>query len=530
MNTRKIEFDSLSLEQQYAVCRIQQAHNVFITGPGGTGKSRLIQYLFQHYTENCVNFQICAMTGCAAVLLGCKASTLHSWSGIRLARDTNEKIVAQIQRNKRLTKAWRQIRVLIIDEISMMSARIFDLLDDIGRIIRGVSSRPFGGIQLIFTGDFFQLPPVGQGEDAKFCFESERWLRTFPMENCIELTTMFRQTDPKYIEILNEIRKGTLSNENAAMLREHVSREYDDAQYGGCKLTKLFPVRAKVDNVNEFEFNKLDCMEYEYEHIPMLNCRTYLDGSGKHIEYADLQKARYLTKEDYDREVKAMLSQSLTPEKISLKVGTAVMSTANLDVERGICNGTQGTIIGFAESRSETGFGEIPIVKFSNGVQMRIQAQFRHSTDYPTIAVGQMPLCLAWALTIHKIQGATMRMAEIDIGSSVFEFGQTYVALSRIQTLDGLYLSSFHPNRIKSNPKVVALYEQIEKARLSRDVLVQYVKQHGPVSRDVDILSEGVKKVSFSPAMVDAAAYAPNFNQFAFVGVNKQGGDNGEGK
>jgi len=524
MNTRKIEFDSLSLEQKYAACRIKQGHNVFITGPGGTGKSRLIQYLFQHFTESCVPFQICAMTGCAAVLLGCKASTLHSWSGIRLARDTSEKIIAQIQRSKKLTKTWRQVRTLIIDEISMMSVRIFELLDDIGRIIRGVN-RPFGGIQLIFTGDFFQLPPVGPADspDGKFCFESERWTQTFSPENCIELTTMFRQTDPKYIEILSEIRKGELSNENAAVLREHVARPYDETQYGGCKLSKLFPIRTKVDNVNEYEFGKLDSMEYEYEHIAMLHCRTYLDGSGKHIEFADLQKARYLRDDDYEREVKAMLSQSQTPEKISLKVGTAVMSTANLDVERGICNGTQGTVVGFAESHSEHGFGEIPIVRFSNGVQMRIQAQFRHSTEYPTIAVGQMPLCLAWALTIHKIQGATMRMAEIDIGSSVFEFGQTYVALSRIQSLDGLYLSSFHPNRIKANPKVVEFYETL--ARASVEHMTGFVRACEPAEKIQSDLAEGVKNINLVSPLTDAS-YAPSFRQYAYnpgIVVNKQG-------
>lgn len=519
MNTRKIEFDSLSLEQKYAAVQVKQGHNIFITGPGGTGKSRLIQYLFQQLTESGVNFQVCAMTGCAAVLLGCKSSTLHSWSGIRLARDPNEKIIAQIQRNKKLTKTWRQVRTLIIDEISMMSVRIFELLDDIGRIIRGVN-RPFGGIQLIFSGDFFQLPPVGPAEsaDAKFCFESDRWSRTFLPENCIELMKVFRQTDPKYIEILREIRKGILSEDNELILRQHVSREYDETQYGGCKLSKLYPVRSKVDNVNEFEFNKLDSMEYEYEHIDMLHCRTYMDGSGKHIEYADIAKARNLEKDDYDREVKALLSQSQTPEKISLKVGTAVMSTANLDVERGICNGTQGTVVGFAESRSEIGFGEIPIVRFSNGVQMRIQAQFRHSADWPTIAVGQMPLCLAWALTIHKIQGATMRMAEIDIGSSVFEFGQTYVALSRIQSLDGLYLSSFHPNRIKANPKVVAFYDDMPHA--SEETMTQYVNANMPrvsVSSDVEYATDGVKRVSLS-----SAAYAPNFRQYEYYDIVKK--------
>jgi hypothetical protein len=150
---------------------------------------------------------------------------------------------------------------------------------------------------------------------------------------------------------------------------------------------------------------------------------------------------------------------------------------------------------------------------------MRIQAQFRHSPEYPTIAVGQMPLCLAWALTIHKIQGATMRMAEIDIGSSVFEFGQTYVALSRIQSLDGLYLSSFHANRIKANPKVVEFYETLVHA--SNETMDEYIRAYGPVvESESDQLAEGVKNVSIS-----GASYAPNFRQYAYnpgLVVNKQ--------
>jgi hypothetical protein len=131
-------------------------------------------------------------------------------------------------------------------------------------------------------------------------------------------------------------------------------------------------------------------------------------------------------------------------------------------MDAGICNGSQGVVIDFvADQEDKNGYAELPLVRFANGITMRIPIQYRHSADYPTIAVGQIPLCLAWALTIHKIQGASMDMAEIDVGRSVFECGQTYVALSRIRSLNGLYLSSFYPQKIRSNPKVVAFYESI---------------------------------------------------------------------
>lgn len=450
------DYDTLSLEQKFAFEKFRRGNNLFITGPGGTGKSRLVKYISYWAQCNKRNISVCAMTGCAAVLLDCNAKTLHSWSGIKLAKGESSKIVASVLRNNIAVNMWRRTSILVLDEVSMLSRRIFEILDAIGKSARR-NQRPFGGIQLIFCGDFYQLPPIPDEYPSEFCFESPLWKTTFKPENCIELTTIFRQNDPAYINILMEVRKGEITEENAKILATRVTKP--DA---GCIPTKLFPVRHKVESVNNYMFTRLDSEEYEYGYISKTDCVTYMDNNTP-ISLQDIELCKFLTPEEKQMEIKTLLTQSLISDTLNLKVGAVVMCTANLDLDAGICNGSQGVIVDFATSNNAFGFAEVPVVQFSNGIKMRIPIVYRHSSVYPCIAVGQLPLCLAWALTIHKIQGATMNMAEIDVGHSVFEYGQTYVALSRIKTLDGLYLSSFHPSKIKANPKVVTFYSEFPK-------------------------------------------------------------------
>jgi len=178
--------------------------------------------------------------------------------------------------------------------------------------------------------------------------------------------------------------------------------------------------------------------------------KTYLD-NGKPINPNILQRCDKLTPDEIQREIQLLLSS--VEQVISLKKGTRVMVTYNIDVEDGICNGSQGIVTDFA--------GNMPIVKLANGKEVPIAMQWIQSEDYPSIAVGQIPLCLAWAMTIHKIQGATLDAADMDLGNTVFEYGQTYVALSRIKSLDGLYLSAFYAHRIKANPIVKEFYKKI---------------------------------------------------------------------
>jgi len=488
----------LSTEQQYALQQFSEGKNLFITGPGGTGKTKLIHHLVENAKTAGKPYQVCAMTGCAAILLSCNARTIHSWSGIKTARGPVDAVVAAVLRNKRTVATWRKIKILIIDEVSMMSEKIFNILNEIGKKSRR-SILPFGGIQIVFTGDFYQLPPVptaGEPATEKFCFESVDWPSVFPLKNHIQLVTMFRQTDPLYIDILQQIRVGELTEENKKILQGYVKREYDPAKHNDCILTKLFPIRSKADYVNQAQFAKIAEEEYTFECIKKTDCSTYIENNIP-LSLEAMMKCRALEQKDIDFELETLLSNTGCNESIALKKGCAVMCTVNIDMESGICNGSQGTIIGVTTG-SGPGLGEaLPIVKFSNGQVRTIQRHYWQSEEYPTIAIGQIPLTLAWALTIHKIQGATMSMAEIDIGQAVFEYGQTYVALSRIQTLEGLYLSAFHAHRIRANPKVTEFYKNIpniEKRDVEKKTVLDFEK-YTYTEPEKQIVDSTIKKI-----------------------------------
>ena len=457
-------FNGLSSEQKYAFAKFAQGQNVFITGPGGTGKTRLIQFMVDYMNANGRTHQVCALTGCAAVLLNCKAKTIHSWSGIRLAKGNVNDIVNRVIRNRCMAKNWKSIDVLIVDEVSMMSCKMFEILDQIGRAIRKNPGKPFGGIQLIFTGDFFQLPPIPDYDDptsGQFCFQHSRWAATFKSADCIELRTFFRQTDPAYISILQEVRRGKITEASADLLEQRVNKR-PAATKDGIVPTKLFPIRTKVDYINDTQYSKLGGDERIYQIAVKTNVKTRID-SGNPLTFEETARCEELTQEQLSREVDSLISALTTEKVVRLKIGALVMCSANLDVERGICNGSQGVIVDFAETILQEDLAQktviVPVVRFVNGVTMRITPHPRQSEEYPCIVVSHIPLCLAWALTIHKIQGATLDMAEMDIGKTVFADGQSYVALSRVKTLDGLYLSEFNPLKIKANPLVAEFYD-----------------------------------------------------------------------
>jgi ATP-dependent DNA helicase PIF1 len=452
---------TLSPEQKLAYDKFICGENIFVTGPGGTGKTRLIQIFAGYCFEYKKSLQVCALTGCASLLLNCNARTIHSWSGIKLAKGDRNKIIQNVLKNRRCVSSWKKTEVLIIDEISMMSMRIFELLEEIARIIRK-SNRIFGGIQIVLTGDFFQLPPVGSADEPdseKFCFESSLWNQLFSLSNQIQLKTVFRQLDdPTYINILNEIRIGQLSEENKKILQSYVKREYNPEEHSNCIPTKLFAVRNKTDYVNNQMFSKIEdsCNEYNVKTNTNNVCVIENGKKGKALDPFVLNQCSKITEIEKEREVERLVSSLPCPPNLQLKKGAVVMCVVNYDMEIGICNGSQGIIVDFDKTQN------LPIVKFANGVQIVMPYYEWCSDEYPNIVVSQIPLILSWALTIHKIQGSTMDMAEIDIGHSVFEFGQIYVALSRIRSLNGLYLLSFHPHKIRANPKVIEFYQKLE--------------------------------------------------------------------
>jgi ATP-dependent DNA helicase PIF1 len=455
-----LDITELSPEQRHAYTQFIKGENLFITGPGGTGKTRLVKHLIAYAKSINMNMPVCAMTGCAAVLLECNARTLHSWSGIKLAKQTKAEVISSVLKNKSVVKTWKAAQGLILDEVSMLSKKIFEIIEEIARRTKH-NPLPFGGMQVVFTGDFFQLPPVGTNGDPdteKFCFESPVWNTLFKPHNHIELKTMFRQTDPLYIEILQQIRRGYLDADKKQILQSHVRREYNEDMNNGCIPTKLFALRSKTDYVNSMMFQKINEKEYVFHAIRKTDCTNHIDTT-KPFTFEESRNCSCLSETAIEQELDYMLNNLQCNQVLRLKRGAAVMCTINLDMDNYICNGSQGIVIDIIDTCSPA----LPVVRFSNGIIKTIHPKFWQSDEYPTLAIGQYPLTLAWALTIHKIQGATLTMAEMDIGQSIFEYGQTYVALSRIKSLDGLYLSAFYSEKIAANPKVIAFYDNIAK-------------------------------------------------------------------
>ena len=462
----------LSQEQQTAYNKYIQGHNVFITGPGGTGKSALIRQIYAHATQHHKNIHVTALTGCAAILLNCKAKTLHSWAHIGLGNASVDSLITKIKKNKSANAKWKETHILVIDEVSMLSLKLFDTLNALGMAIRNNYSKPFGGIQLIFSGDFYQLPPIGNKDDpdsGRFCFESDDWNTTFHKDNQIQLTKIYRQKDETYTSILNQIRTGKIKRKSNDLLIQHVKKNANPNETPNpntllTEPTKLYPTKNKVDQINTSKLNELKTQEktYELKYVKDLDAFAIMTMSAE-----DKEKRRQHTPQQIETELDYLASNLNCDTSLKLKIGAQVMCIINIkdDTEEGnilVCNGSQGIIQGFCPM---TG---LPLVKFNNGYETVMTRHTWLSEKIPGVGVSQIPLILAWALTIHKSQGATLDAAEIDVGSGIFECGQTYVALSRVKSLEGLYLTSYDPKRIKINKKVQDYYEALNTYQESK--------------------------------------------------------------
>lgn len=439
----------LSREQQIAFDKYVQGHNIFITGPGGSGKSALIRQINKHAYNSFKDIHVTALTGCASILLDCKAKTLHSWAGIGLGNGTTEQLIMKIKKNKFQKAIWKGTDILVVDEVSMLSLKLFNMLNEIGKAIRN-NPKPFGGIQLIFSGDFYQLPPVGnkdEPETQQFCFESDDWNSVFHRDCQIEFKKIFRQTDDIYASILNQIREGKIKRRSNDLLLQYVGREKDPNLVA--EPTKLYPTKNKVEQINIFNMSSLKTEEKQYN-------MKYI----KDLEMTKSEKElrREFTEKDIQLELDFLAGNLRCDKELTIKIGANVMSIINIKSEQGdilICNGSQGIVTEFCS------LSGCPKVKYNNGIEMVMNRHIWESEKIPGIGVSQVPLILSWALTIHKSQGATLDAAEIDVGSGIFECGQTYVALSRVKSLNGLYLTSFDAKRIRINKKVKDYYEEL---------------------------------------------------------------------
>jgi len=448
-NNNRMEFTD---EQNYAFAKFENNENIFITGPGGCGKSMFIRKIVETSKYKNNEIHVCAMTGCAAVLLECGAKTIHSWGSFGLAKGNNNVIAGTIADNKYKRKNWRKVDVLIVDEISMMSYKMFELMELTARKARK-NNKLFGGIQIVFSGDFFQLPPVGDNDDPtskQFCFESQLFNKVFIKENQIQFTKIFRQKDPVYSKILNKLRVGIITKSSLVKLNECVNKVLPIGT-DNVRPTIILPLKSPVERINNESLRLLSGKE---QHFHLKHERVLDD------DLTVKQKAKLInvTKQNIDMEF-IHLEKSINCQKqITLKVGAQVMCIVNIDMDNKdtpICNGSQGIITHF---HRESG---CPVVKFNNGNLRTISYHSWVSENIPCVSIQQIPLILAWAVTIHKVQGATIDLAEIDIGSGIFECGQSYVALSRVTNIEGLYLKSFDPSKIKINSKVQKFYNAL---------------------------------------------------------------------
>lgn len=438
---------NLNLQQKEIFDKYLNGENIFITGPGGTGKTYLIKTIVNHAKENNKAYKVCALTGCAAILLDCGATTLHAFAGIGLATGSVNLVVDRVAKNKHRKVNWKKTDLLIIDEVSMLSLKLLTIIDLVAKRIKQKRDIPFGGMQIIFAGDFYQLPPVGNENDPdsiKFCFEGPLWNELFPLKNQIVLETIFRQTDNKYISILNKLRVGKITKTGITELEKCTKKLFDNE----LNPTILLPRRKEADIINNREFNKLDKTD---EKIFVM---TEVDELELLLSKEQLSNISIFTREEKTYEINYLSENLLAEKTLILRKGTVVMCIANLDIENGIINGSQGVVTDFKNGN--------PVVTFKDQKSQIITPHIWQSEKIPGIAIKQLPLIYAWAITIHKAQGVTLDKAYIDIGNQIFECGQTYVALSRVKSLDGLYLKNFDLNKIKVNKKVQEFYELLK--------------------------------------------------------------------
>jgi len=455
-------------EQQKAVEYAGQRRSFFLTGAGGTGKSFVIQHIVEEIEKSGRDVALTAMTGCAALLLGSNAKTLHSWAGIGLGKESVDILVPKIKKSNKARKNWLNADCLIIDEVSMMTPDLLDKLEAIAKLIKK-NKAPFGGLQVILVGDLYQLPPIykeGELTNAQFVFESQSW-RNY-IKDVVVLDKVHRQSDPVFLQILNEARAGALSEESIKILESRKTNAWKKLEI---KPTLLFTRRADVDDVNVAQLQKCtgDDVVYKVKSVKLPSV--------------------FATEQEIQWAVERMDKNSPYVPELHLRKGAQVMLLTNKHTEYKLVNGSRGVIIGFSDDNDKKrltelekadktpevekqvkdlkiqleGSSHLPIVKFKSGGTLVIDYHAWESDEIKGLQREQIPLRLAYAVTIHKAQGATLDCALVDIGDNTFEYGQAYVALSRVKSLDSLYIWDLNPSAFRVHPKVKAYLDSLPR-------------------------------------------------------------------
>jgi ATP-dependent exoDNAse (exonuclease V) alpha subunit/predicted DNA-binding protein YlxM (UPF0122 family) len=412
------------MTQEEALAILKSGKNVFLTGPAGSGKTYLLNQYINFLKEHRVNIAVTASTGIAATHI--KGVTIHSWSGIGIKDSLSDWDLDAIEQKEYLWKRYEKTNVLIIDEISMLSSSILDSIDKIARMFK-MSDSPFGGMQVIFCGDFFQLPPIQKRdlnaiefeEKTIFAFNSDAWMKS-DLHICY-LSEQFRQKDSELENILNSIRKRDFNQDLQNKLTERIIDETEE------EITRLYTHNFNVDTYNNRKLAEIDAPVHKYK----------MEEKGKENLIGNLKKG------------------CLVPEVLEIKKDALVMFVKN-NTTVGYINGTTGKVIDF-----EDGF---PVVETKDGETFTALPQewSIEEGDKVLAQIKQVPLKLAWAVTIHKSQGMTLDNALIDLSKSFVE-GQGYVALSRLRDLKGLKLVGFNQKALEVHPEVLERDEEFKE-------------------------------------------------------------------
>lgn len=410
------------MTQNEALNILKTGANTFLTGEPGSGKTHTVNTFVSWLREHDIEPAITASTGIAATHIG--GLTIHAWSGIGIRHNLSPYDLDEITTNKRVVDRIQATRILIIDEVSMLSAQTLSMVHLVCREIRQ-SDQPFGGLQVVLVGDFFQLPPVHKSVDTHdpslfeekqglFAFSAPIWKTLNPL--VCYLSEQHRQEDPFFLDFLSAIRRGTVSSEHRKLLRTRYSRAPCDG------ITQLYSHNTDVSSINDKELAKLSSDEKVFQ----------------------------MTSKGPEKLVMALKRGCLSPEILSIKVGARVLFTKN-DMEQKYVNGTLGTVTGFD---TDTGY---PIVKTKSGRTISTMPEEWHIEESGRILarITQVPLRLAWALTVHKSQGMSLDAAHMDL-SKTFEYGQGYVALSRVRTLRGLTLAGLNDRALRVHPEIMS--------------------------------------------------------------------------
>ncbi len=385
--------------QEKALAILKSGKNVFLTGSAGTGKTYVLNQYIEYLKERKITVAITASTGIAATHMN--GMTIHSWAGIGVKEHLTNANLVSMKSKKYLKDHLEKVKVLILDEISMLHKNQLNLVDTVLKYFKN-NDEPFGGVQVVLCGDFFQLPPIGnQGELSrdKFSFMSEAWVNA-KLSVCY-LTKQFRQSDNDLNEILNEIRTGEISSPSYKKLKNASKNSLTDSEP-----TKLYTHNYDVDTVNTKHLATLSSLPKKY------TAKT--KGNPKLIE--------------------TLKNSVLASEKLELKIGAKVMFVKN-NAEKGYVNGSLGNVIGF----NDQGFPSVKLLTGKTITTEKEEWSINDDSGKTLATYSQIPLRLAWAITVHKCQGMTLDSAEIDL-SKTFEKGQGYVALSRLKNIENLKL------------------------------------------------------------------------------------------